>query len=71
MSSGARGQVGMSYSFIHYVEYLQLLELLCLFLLLPAGIIVFHVRRILQMSTCVQVDGTNDHVSSGRFFCIC
>jgi len=59
------GQVGMSY----YVEYLQLLELLCLFLLLPVGIIVYHVRRILQM--CVQVEGTNDHVSSGRFFCIC
>jgi len=35
------------------VEYLQLLELLCLFLLWSAGIIVFHVRRILQMSTCV------------------
>ena len=59
--------MGISY----YVEYLQLLEFLCLFLLLPADIIVFHVRRILQMSTCVQVEGTNDHVSSHRFFSIC
>ena len=55
MSSGARGQVGTSY----YIEYLQLLGLLYLFLFLLVGIIVFYVERILQISTYDQVNGGN------------